>query len=35
MNTPYDNAMNIIIAVAQGEMDVNEALAAIHEFVKE
>lgn len=35
MNTNYDNVMNIIIWVAEGEMDVEEALAAVHEFVKE
>lgn len=32
-NTHYDDAMNIILEVAAGEMDVEDALCAIHEHV--
>ena len=34
-NTHYDNVMNIILEVRQGNLDVEEALAEVHQHVKE
>ena len=35
MNTPYDDAMNIILAVADGSLDVEDALHQIHATCKD
>lgn len=34
-NTHYDNVMNILMAVSDGSMEINAAMAEVHQHVKE